>query len=87
MKYEMFVSSYSSGDHPYVYLAKFGNIQNMKIDILKHPFVIFGDFKIKMCFLDNLTKRKGSLFALTFNPYDFLNLFLKHLTFEHKQQK
>jgi hypothetical protein len=59
----------------------------MKIDNLKHPFMIFGDSKIKMCFLDNLTKRKGSLFALTSNPYDFLNLFSKHLSFEHKQQK
>jgi hypothetical protein len=58
----------------------------MNIDNLKHCFAIFGDFKIKMCFLDNLTKRKSSLFALTSNPYDFLNLFLKHLTFEHKQQ-
>jgi hypothetical protein len=45
--------------------------------------MIFGDFKIKMCSLDNLTKRKGSLFALTFNPYDFLILILKHSTFEH----
>jgi hypothetical protein len=59
----------------------------MKIDNLKHTFGIFADFKFKMFFLDNLTKRKGSLFALTFNPYDFLNLFLKHLTFDHMQQK
>jgi hypothetical protein len=26
----------SSGDHPYIYLAKFGDVQNMKVKNLKH---------------------------------------------------
>jgi hypothetical protein len=51
----------SSGDHPKVYGAKFGDIQNMKVEKLKHPFMsqaiaanldffflkMFGDFFLK----------------------------------------
>jgi hypothetical protein len=29
--------------HHLVYLTKFGNIQNMKVDNLKHPFHIVGN--------------------------------------------
>lgn len=32
--------SYSSGDHPWVYLTKFDDIQNMKEENLDHPFIL-----------------------------------------------
>jgi hypothetical protein len=30
----------SSADHLQVYLVKFGNIQNMKVENLKHPIIL-----------------------------------------------
>jgi hypothetical protein len=60
----------SSGNHPYVCLANFGNIQNMKVEILKDPsccgsFWWIGFFAI-------LFKKKGNL---------WLNiLFLKYIS-------
>jgi hypothetical protein len=54
----------------------------MIIVLFLFGFKVFLHIRLNYSILECIS----SLFALTSNPYDFLNLFSQHLTFEHKQQ-